>query len=225
MPFQRPRLIPCLLTLLLVAVTLRLGWWQLERGRSKAAAQQQRDARLALPPQPWRGELGELAWDRRFVVTGRWQPEGAILLANRVQRGRPGFHALAPLRLDDGRLLLVNRGWLLWSAQPPAQSLPTAPVRLTVRLTAPEQRYIELGPDTAGPVWQNLDWRRYGELVRTTPVAALAYQLDGHDSLVREWPEPGSGVDKHYSYAGQWFLFAGLAIVLFGVMHWKRKPN
>lgn len=231
MPFQRPRLVSVLLTLSFAALTLRLGVWQLERGRAKEAAGLQRHERMAATPTPWRGDLGEAAWDRRFTVEGEWQPQGAILWANRIHHGRAGYYALAPLRLADGRLLLVNRGWLPLSLPAPTQTLPAGPVRLTVRLTPPVQRYIELAPDRdGGAVWQNLDWRRYAALVGREPVAALAYQLDDGarpvgERLIREWPEPDSGMEKHYGYAGQWFLFAGLAVVLFGVMHWKRKPK
>lgn len=34
------------------------------------------------------------------------------------------------------------------------------------------------------------------------------------DALIRDWPEPGDGIDKHRAYALQWFLFCGLSLVL-----------
>jgi cytochrome oxidase assembly protein ShyY1 len=32
--------------------------------------------------------------------------------------------------------------------------------------------------------------------------------------LVRDWPEPSDGIDKHRAYALQWFLFSGLSLAL-----------
>lgn len=37
------------------------------------------------------------------------------------------------------------------------------------------------------------------------------------DGLLREWPQPASGVDKHYGYAFQWF---GLALVIAFLYVW-----
>lgn len=34
------------------------------------------------------------------------------------------------------------------------------------------------------------------------------------DGLVRDWPEPSDGIDKHRAYALQWFLFSGLSLAL-----------
>jgi len=35
-----------------------------------------------------------------------------------------------------------------------------------------------------------------------------------NDGLVRDWPEPSDGIDKHRAYALQWFLFSGLSLAL-----------
>ena len=35
------------------------------------------------------------------------------------------------------------------------------------------------------------------------------------DGLLRDWPKPDFGIDRHTSYAMQWYLIAALAVVLF----------
>jgi surfeit locus 1 family protein len=35
------------------------------------------------------------------------------------------------------------------------------------------------------------------------------------EGLLREWPVLGSGVDKHYGYAFQWFALSGLIAILY----------
>lgn len=225
MPLRRPRLLIIIATLLFVALTVRLGYWQLGRGQHKQALAERQQAMDQLALLPWRGELGEAAWQRRYQVEGVWLASGQIFLDNRIHKGRAGFHVLAPLQLADGRLLLVNRGWLpkVPGVQPQAP-LPAGPVVLQIRLQPPQQQYVELAADQAGGVvWQNLDWARYRKLVPASVVPALAQQLGESDTLARDWPAVDFGVEKHYAYAGQWFLFAALAVVLFFILHWKRR--
>ena len=42
------------------------------------------------------------------------------------------------------------------------------------------------------------------------------------DGLLRSWPRPDAGIEKHESYALQWYSLAGLAVVLFVVLSFKR---
>ena len=42
------------------------------------------------------------------------------------------------------------------------------------------------------------------------------------DGLVRDWPAPDFGVDKHRIYMVQWYSFAGLAIALWIVLNLRR---
>ena len=42
------------------------------------------------------------------------------------------------------------------------------------------------------------------------------------DGLARDWPEPDFGIDKHRSYAMQWYLMAAFSILLFIVLSVRR---
>ncbi|QDQ27486.1 SURF1 family protein [Chitinimonas arctica] len=227
MPLRRPRLLILLVTVLFVALTLRLGLWQLGKAQHKRAQAERMASLDKQAPLPWQGELGPTVWLQSFKVSGQWRPQGQIYLDNRIEQGRAGFHVLAPLELADGRWLLVNRGWLPKTVgQQPEVPLPLGRVELTVRMNNPTQRYLELAKTTdAGPVWQNLDWPRYRKLAGAPVVDVLAFQLDGSDKLSRNWPVPDLGADKNFGYAGQWFLFAALAVVLFVILHWKRRDT
>jgi surfeit locus 1 family protein len=202
--------------------------WQLRKGQAKVAlahyqAQQDRAA-----PKRWRGELGEAAWHRRYIVHGRWLPQEQVLLDNRVQDGKAGYYLVAPLKLDGGAVMAVFRGWLPRSVAglPMLPPLATGEVDVLIRLAPPAQHYVELAPDTAaGIVWQNLDWARYRQVIKAPVVDAVAYQLEGEDGLMRAWPVADQGADRHFSYAGQWFLFATLAAVLFVYFHVKRPSS
>src|SRR5690349_2842543 len=82
-----------LATVVGVAATLRLGFWQLDRAAQKVAIQARIDARRTLPP------LGnaDLAatpraaqeqHERRVALRGAWHPERTVYLENRQMDGR-----------------------------------------------------------------------------------------------------------------------------------------
>ena len=58
------------------------------------------------------------------VLDGRWLAAHTVYLDNRQMNGRPGFFVVTPLRLDDGRAVLVQRGWLPRDCSDRTASLP-----------------------------------------------------------------------------------------------------
>ena len=57
------------------------------------------------------------------------------------------------------------------------------------------------------------------------PIQPFLIQQDTHapdDGLVREWPSPEFGIDKHYGYAFQWFALAATLVVFYVVTQLKR---
>lgn len=78
-------------------------------------------------------------------------------------------------------------------------------------------------PPAAGPVRQNITTAEFAAL---SGLAMEPWVLEQHsaldDGLVRDWPRVDAGVEKHGSYALQWYSLAGLSIVLFLVLNFKR---
>ena len=68
------------------------------------------------------------------------------------------------------------------------------------------------------PVWQNVTAERYA---RVTGLAALPLVLqqtsNTGDGLARDWPAPGAGATTNRMYSLQWYSFAALAVVLYGI--------
>jgi surfeit locus 1 family protein len=203
-----------------MALTGRLGLWQLDRAEQKLALQAELDRRGALPPLA----AAELAQDaaaaeaqvhRRATVTGRWRPELTVHLDNRQMGGRVGFFVLTPLLLPDGSAVVVQRGWRPRDFQDRTRlaPLPTpeGPVALSGRLArGPARLYAFDGAD-AGPIRQNLDLDTFAREtgLRLRPVSLLQESPAG-DGLQRDWPRPAADVHKHYGYAFQWFALCAL---------------
>jgi cytochrome oxidase assembly protein ShyY1 len=45
------------------------------------------------------------------------------------------------------------------------------------------------------------------------------------DGLVRDWPRPSIGVEKHRGYAFQWYALAAMSVVFFLVTGFRRGTN
>jgi len=228
----RPRALPTLAMLVAVVVCAAAGRWQQGRMQEKEMLRAQMDAALRMAPVALASLPGATEWTalryRPVVADGVYRGQAQILIDNKVHHGRAGYHVVAPLELPDGRAVLVNRGWVAQGASRAA--LPDVPapggsVTVEGRVAVPPAGYLELEAEAAGTVWQNLDPPRFAS---ATGIAVLPVVIEQtaaptpDDGLVRAWPAPDFGVDKHRIYMVQWYAFATLAIVLWLVLNVHR---
>jgi surfeit locus 1 family protein len=201
----RPRWWAALLAAAGCGAGVLLGNWQSGRAEDKRAA---------------------AAAEKRVTLRGTFLAKYTVYLDNKVHRGRAGYHVVQPLRLADGSHVLVNRGWV--AADPRRERLPE--VRTPAGEAAVEgvrlerfPRAMSAGPRPEGPVWQNIE---FGEFAAWSGLTLAPYAVEQHsaleDGLAREWPRPDAAVDKHRSYALQWYSLAALSVVLFLVLGFRR---
>jgi surfeit locus 1 family protein len=117
----RFRLWPTVAALAALAVLLGLGTWQLQRLGWKEDLVARAEAGLAAPPValPAAGTDLEALDFRRITVRGVYLHDAAFMFGLSASGGEPGGRLVTPLRLDDGRVVLVNRGWLPEDLLPP----------------------------------------------------------------------------------------------------------
>jgi surfeit locus 1 family protein len=210
-----------------IALTASLGQWQLRRAEQKLALQAQWQQAQQAPPLELAGaDLAAVA-DRlplRVSLRGRFLSEHEVWLDNRQMDGRTGLVLIAPLRLADGAVVLVNRGFAARDprdrARLPEVARPQAEVAVEGLAVAQPARVLQLGSNAAGDgrqpaVWQNLDFDAF-ERASGLAVPRWVVQQTGDvaDGLLRNWPAPDAGVDRHRGYALQWFSLAALILAL-----------
>ena len=229
----RPRFAPTLVAIAAIATGIAAGNWQQNRMHAKEALRGQFDAAsraapVVLASLPAAADWASLRY-RPVTATGEYVAQRQIFIDNKVAAGRAGFHVVTPLVLGDGRVVLVNRGWVVQKASRAA--LPDAPpppgvVTVQGRIAIPAAGYFELQPETtSGSIRQNLDPARFAA---TTGLAVLPAVVEAtaapvpDDGLVRDWPAPDFGIETHRIYMVQWYAFALLAAALW---LWFHRPR
>ena len=207
--------------LLFLPLTLRLGFWQLQRADEKAAMLSMYNARQQAQPQPF--DTIDHASDRQYLpvnlnFTRTNFP--LLLLDNRVRMGKPGYEVLELVKSAQG-LILVNRGWLATGLD--RQQLPEVAAleerQLSGYLYQSPGKQIMLGPDnwpTDKPV-AVIQNGSPSAVANRLGIEIYPYQLRLNESkqgLQAEWPVVNLRPAKHTGYAVQWFAMAFLLLVL-----------
>jgi len=221
--------------LILMALLLNLGFWQLGRAGEKAALEARWQARSALPaiaPQamleePPADELDQWV-DRAVNWRGRFRPGDYLLLDNRIYRGQVGYHVIALAETQE-RLIPVNLGWLPGDPSRrtlPEPVLPAEPVMIEGRVYVPAGNPLlmqkPLPPESLPAVVQTLYWDDWAStLAGLTGRVVLPYEIriapESSLALKAEWPVVNQSPSKHIGYAVQWFAMA-LMLCVIGVL-------
>ena len=209
-----------------VGAGLALGAWQLSRAAQKNAIHAAQVEHRSLPALAG-GELAvagnpaAVAW-RPVRLQGRWVADQTVFLDNRQMHGKPGFDVLTPLRIEGtDAAVVVQRGWVqrnfIDRAKLPPIHTPQGVVEVNGLIAPPPPKLYAFATAESGPIRQNLD---LGELRARTGLpllTLLSVQQAGpaSEGLLRDWTQPGSGVEKHYGYAFQWFALSALIAILY----------
>lgn len=205
-----------------------LSWWQWSR-RAEAVERIDRiEANYDAPARPFADVLPE---PDTLAIADEWQPvelvgeyvaEEQLLVRNRPRNGQAGYEVLVPLRTSDGRLFVIDRGWIPAGDELEAPATvpapPTGEVVVVARLRggepeipgrgAPEGQLATIHlPTIADLLDEPVDTGMYGLVVAETPAAAVAPLPNQRPSL-----DEGS----HLSYALQWIAFGVLAFIGLG---------
>jgi surfeit locus 1 family protein len=205
-------------------------------------------AAMEEPPLPLQGAALEevLSSPERFAyrrvrLEGVYQSSGEVVLRGRALDGNPGVNLVTPLLLEgEAVTALVNRGWV---ASPDASTIDPEPFRepglrslegiLLPLGRGGETREIvvrEAGGEVRTVQRLDADDPRFAAgrtllplLVQQSPVPGDRLSASGPTAPVR-LPTPEVDPGPHLGYALQWFSFAAIAVIGFGLMlHLSRR--
>lgn len=238
--WRRPRWWAVLLTVAGCLVFLRLGVWQLHRADEKdellrryaASAQASLSDFVAVAATP------PLDAYPRVRVQGHYLADRVYLLDNPKHDQRGGVEVYAPFQVRDASsLLLVDQGFLPGNGTDQAPQFPPLPSgELTLQgLYQPAPGVgFEMGGNALATQahWPKttifLDLKQVQQdLGQSLYPRVLALDADPASIYAREHTLDFSSMPpaRHRAYAFQWFTFAVVAVVIFIVLHRRRKPK
>ncbi len=218
----------------LIVAFVIAGFWQVERLQERQAANTAVLARessqpVALPDVP--GDTPEEQEYRRVQLTGAYDTDREVLIANRSDEGTPGFWAWTVFEIDGGGEILVNRGFVSRAivigvdGAVPLSSIEATPGGVIV------EGLLRRGLDGGGRLSEDGSQlsRPDATLAATTLGmdlvldSSLYLELDAQDpALTAEFPRvippPDLGEGPHRSYAFQWFTFATIGLIGYGLV-------
>lgn len=230
----RPGLWPTVAVGVAVAILVTLGTWQLQRLAWKERLIERLAERTSAAPMDLPRDLSDseaLAY-LPVRLTGRFLHDREMYLVGRSYRGQAGFHVVTPMALEDGRAILVDRGWVPPERKDPetrAEGRGDALVTVEGLLRPGGWRGSALFKPTNQPAERLWVWPDLPEMaaeagleraVDTVYVAAGAaadsarYPIGGRTELVLR--------NDHLQYAITWYALAAVLLVIY-LLH-QSKP-
>lgn len=228
---RRGALIPSIAVLVAFVILVSLGKWQLDRNAWKAGLIATLEQRLSAPPvalpaaSTWQQLTAAQDEFLRVAVRAEFlnDREATVYTIGSSMRegaGSPGYWIFTPARLDNGGVVMVNRGFVPEGWQNPAtrrQGEVAGPVNMVGVLRWPEQPGLFTpAADPARNIWFSRD---SDAIAAAKGVSAAPFYVE------LESPDPSGGLPRpgrlravlpnnHFGYALTWL---GLAMVLAGV--------
>jgi cytochrome oxidase assembly protein ShyY1 len=226
------------LAVVAAVIMVMLGNWQLHRYQERSAINHRIDAADSVQAVPLTSVLAApsaagtagaspgkgVAWTK-VTVSGRYDPTHEIQARGRTVDGDVGFEIITPLVLADGTAVLVDRGWVP-APSAGAVAAPTVPAAPTGDVTVVGQ--VHLSESRPTPIEQRdgrLDTRRISvsHLAGKMPYPVygayvlLTSQTPANDPAFTRIPIDHEDSWQNAGYSVQWWLFALMALVAFGL--------
>ncbi len=239
---RRPKwLLSHLFALTLILAFVFAGSWQLERRDEKRATNTLIENRALVAPvvfdqllaPPYSGIDGADLDFFAVTVRGHFLDGEVVRVANRTENARGGDWVVATFETTSGQTLLVNRGFLLRSEETAAVGQGEVELGGWLRQTRVKDGLLGATDSGEGLRVPRLSTVDIGARLGTevVPVWLQLATIDGvdpaaTDRLVLEVapqtprPIPLDDLDEgpHFGYAMQWFAFAVLSIVVYGLL-------
>jgi surfeit locus 1 family protein len=208
---------------LLFAALCGLGTWQLERLQWKLALIATVNGHMAAAPISL-GAIQSMKSDdaqyRRVALRGRFDHAREAYVFT-TDAGAPVYHVLTPFTVDDGRVLIVDRGEIPKEKLDPATRLAgnvAGEVQVIGVWRVPDAPgAFTPPPDRGKRIWYARDLAGIAQADHLALAAPVVVEADAAPNP-GGWPKGGQTVvsfrNQHLSYAVTWF---GLALGLLGI--------
>lgn len=226
-----------------IVILCGLGNWQVNRLYWKQELIAKVNQRIALAPMEINNfldrQMVEDNWPYSPIMAkGVYDHSKEVFFFTTSIKGRSGWNVNTPMLLENGKYLIVNRGFIPYEMRNPADRIE-GQVKGVQELTglvriAEEEKPNRFFPDNI-PQKREIYWREFDLMTKLMGKDEgrefVPFFVDANDAPVPGgWPEGGTTIiafpNSHLQYAVTWY---GLALALFGVggyfLYTRRQQN
>ena len=221
--------ISVLFYLILVAILISLGFWQLDRADEKEQLLLKKHSSKAKERIKLSSLLDISVDDLRYrktEINGQYDQQHQFLIDNQIYNGKAGYFVMTPYKIDGmNKAVLVNRGWIPLTKD--RKILPDVTIfNVTKNVKGRINDFPVVGIQLAGAEIPTKGWPSIVQVVdsevlsRKLGYSLLPFQIElgvqMEDGYGRDWKKKSVMLpEKHIAYAVQWFGLAFTLTVLF----------
>jgi surfeit locus 1 family protein len=227
-----PTLFPTLFTLAALPVLLALAFWQVERLEWKKNLIAMIERNMASEPIDATTliDLWPEKMYNRMRATGIFMHDKEMYRIAPSRDMKAGYHVLTPLKMNNGYIVLVNRGWVPIEKRDPATRKETqtkSRVTVTGIMRIPGgPRWFQPANDPEKNVWYSFDLEMMEQKIgKAAEFKLVPYIIDADKTPPGVIPVGGQTQldipNNHLSYAITWFSLSLSLLVIYVIYHWK----
>ncbi len=227
----KPKLIPTMFTIPALIVLFSLSIWQFQRLTWKEATIQKIRIQIEHPIAQLPQKIDLATWLYRPIeVEGSFLYDQELYLygGSRQFKGENGYYILTPLRLDDERIIIINRGWVpekLKDQNKRPETVLHKRTKLIGYIMKSEERPLYVHDnDLKRNLWFYINLNEIQQ--------ALNEKIEDFYILAKEIPNQlprGRNLEpnirnNHLSYALTW-LFSAITLLVIYIMYHRREER
>lgn len=238
----RPSFWATVCTVVSLAILIGLGTWQVQRLFWKEGEIEKRQTRVSAPAVPLPESFPDPAQMEftRVRLEGRFLHDQEFHLGARTDNGRVGYHIVTPFALTDGRVVLVDRGWVPENRRDPITRVEgqiEGPMTIEGLLRTGGWKGFDFARPPNKPEERFYFWLDLPVMAQTlveagvseAPVITEVYV----DAVASEVPGglPVGGQTRvnlpndHLEYAITWYAFAVILAVIWFLYSYRREDD
>ncbi len=192
------------------AILISLGVWQVQRLAWKQAIISDIEARIVATPVTLPETLDPQNDAYLPVVADGVLGDGEIHVLVSQKDVGAGYRIIAPFLLEDGRQIMVDRGFALTTAKDTNRA--TGPAQIIGNLQWPQETDgFTPAPDLSANIWFARDVSAMADTLQSLPILLVARSSSLQDADISPLPVDTARIpNDHLQYAITWFSLAAI---------------
>lgn len=204
-------------------IFLKLGFWQIERAHEKQELMLKYKTEELKKPVSFPSQNSSLIAQYQPIKTRGYYLKSLFLLDNQHYKHEFGYDVIAPLLLENGRVVMVDRGFV--TADPsrlklPVIDIPDGLITILGSVYYPSKNSWVLGEaiERKNEKISIIEWIEPNLISHILHKSVYPFiirlNVRNANGFVRDWSVVAMSPKRHYAYAIQWFSFAFIIIIL-----------